>query len=100
MRRIGVREERRSRPRSERSGLNGLVEEDREWDNGGGGGPRKMVFSTLAVARGRRRRRSRGRRVGRREAMGRIVGGSRVVELERRFHVMSWLEWWCLEGVS
>lgn len=72
MRRIGVGGERRSRPRSERSGLNGLVEEDREGESGGGGGPRKMVFSTLALARGRRRR------VGRRDAMGCIAGGSQV----------------------
>lgn len=72
MRRIGVGGERRSRPRSERSGLNGLVEEDREGESGGGGGPRKMVFSTLALARGRTRR------VGRRDAMGCIVGGSEV----------------------
>ena len=48
------------------------MDEDREGERGGGGGPRKMVFSTLALARGRRRR------VGRRDAMGCIAGGSQV----------------------
>lgn len=82
VRNIGVGGERRSRPRSERSGLNGFVEEDKEGESGGGGGPRKMVFSTLALARGRRTRR---RRVGRRRVMVCIVGGSRVVALGRWF---------------
>lgn len=70
MRKIGVGGERRSRPRSERSGLNGLVDEDREGERGGGGGPRKMVFSTLALARGKMTRR---RRVGRMKATECIV---------------------------
>lgn len=90
VRRIGVGGDKRSRSRSERSGLNGFVEEDREGESGGGGGPRKMVFSTLALARGRMMRIMR-RKLGRRDAMACIVGGSRVVKLGRWFHVMSWL---------
>ena len=54
------------------------MDEDREGERGGGGGPRKMVFSTLALARGKMTRR---RRVGRRKATECIVLLLEVIEL-------------------